>query len=354
VSAQYLLPYQNMGNPDQDIRVFIASPSDVSAERDAVAEVVRETNYAASVFAPEMRLNLRSLRWEDTYPTMGRPEQAILDQIGEYDIFVGIMCSRFGTPTGKAESGTEEEFRLAYEGWKHFGRPHIMVYFCEDPPAPKGIAEIEQLKKVYEFRDELYKVGLIGSYRTTGDFSRSFRNHLISVLGSKFLSPTKLRESAERVGRQALQSDITDIPEHIANLVAEYEYIRSSMPSSPQRTRRLEGIVTRLRPLVISVYSKLADYAVSPKPGERLVATVALQTVPDERYLGWLEERFGAEDQAFLQYHAGLALLAAGRVAPAEGRSAIRQAAQRAMTRLNPGLHTDRYAVLKRILNELE
>jgi hypothetical protein len=41
---------------------------------------------------------------------MGRPEQLILDQIGQYDLFVGIMWRRFGTPTGVAGSGTEQEF----------------------------------------------------------------------------------------------------------------------------------------------------------------------------------------------------------------------------------------------------
>jgi hypothetical protein len=32
------------------------------------------------------------------------------------------MWKRFGTATGIAASGTEEEFRLTYECWESFGR----------------------------------------------------------------------------------------------------------------------------------------------------------------------------------------------------------------------------------------
>jgi hypothetical protein len=31
----------------------------------------------------------------------------------KYDIFIGIISLRFGTPTGVAGSGTEEEYRMA-------------------------------------------------------------------------------------------------------------------------------------------------------------------------------------------------------------------------------------------------
>ena len=52
------------------------------------------------------------------YPVRGgEPEVLINDQIGKYDIFLGVMWRRFGTPTGVAESGTEEEFRRALELW---------------------------------------------------------------------------------------------------------------------------------------------------------------------------------------------------------------------------------------------
>ena len=68
---------------------------------------------------------------------MGRPQGIINKQIGEYDIFIGMMWKRFGTPTGKAGSGTEEEFRLAYEYWETTKSVMILFYFCQAPFMPR-------------------------------------------------------------------------------------------------------------------------------------------------------------------------------------------------------------------------
>ena len=46
-------------------------------------------------------------------PTLGLgidAQDVINRQLGEYDIFLGIMNTRFGSPTHRADSGTEEEF----------------------------------------------------------------------------------------------------------------------------------------------------------------------------------------------------------------------------------------------------
>ena len=113
------------------IRIFLASPSDVEDERHIVERVVGEINQI--VYRRE-NVRLELLKWEThVSPTMGRPQQTILDQIGpHYDILLGIMWKRFGTPTGKANSGTQEEFNKAYEQWKQYGHPRIMFYFSQN------------------------------------------------------------------------------------------------------------------------------------------------------------------------------------------------------------------------------
>ena len=94
------------------IRVFVASPGDVPDERDALDEVVDDLRHSFD------DLDVRLLRWErDTYPAMGRPQGVVNDQVGEFDVFVGVMWKRFGTRTGEADSGTEEEFNRAFERW---------------------------------------------------------------------------------------------------------------------------------------------------------------------------------------------------------------------------------------------
>jgi hypothetical protein len=95
------------------LKVFIASPGDVAEERGMAESVVQELN---RTLCKALCLRLELLRWEtDTFPGLGSDSQAVInEQIAEdFDIFVGILWSRFGTPTPRAESGTEEEFNRA-------------------------------------------------------------------------------------------------------------------------------------------------------------------------------------------------------------------------------------------------
>jgi formylglycine-generating enzyme required for sulfatase activity len=120
---------------------------------------------------------------------MGRPQEIINRQIGDYDIFVGVMWKRFGTPTGKAESGTEEEFNVAYANWLKYRRPRILFYFSQIPFMPHTQDEVSQLSKVISFKDKLGKKGLIHTYSSTEDFTDLLREHIVKVIQEWF--PTR-------------------------------------------------------------------------------------------------------------------------------------------------------------------
>lgn len=73
--------------------------------------------------------------WEN-YATVGvgRPQELITVQTLErfrdsLALVIGIMGQRFGSPTGKAESGTEEEFNWALESHRQTGFPEIKWFF---------------------------------------------------------------------------------------------------------------------------------------------------------------------------------------------------------------------------------
>ncbi len=126
------------------LRVFVASPGDVAAEREHVKTVADELNRG---IAAQAGFVLDVVRWEThARPDMGRAEQLILDQIGQCDLFVGIMWRRFGTPTGVAGSGTEEEFDHALRAWRRSGQPRMLCYFSRargEPP--ETVEEATQL-----------------------------------------------------------------------------------------------------------------------------------------------------------------------------------------------------------------
>src|SRR4051812_17899451 len=100
--------------PDK-IRVFVSSPGDVGAELERLDEVVKELN---GEFTAREKVSVELRSWRtDAVPSAGRPQAVVTQWIGEYHIYVGVMWRRFGTPTGVAGSGTEEEFNLAYDSW---------------------------------------------------------------------------------------------------------------------------------------------------------------------------------------------------------------------------------------------
>jgi hypothetical protein len=102
-----------MSERPQILRVVVASPSDVQAERDVVPVVVDEVNrWIASLLG----LRLEVGRWEtDAYPAFHlEGPQALIDRVLRIEdsaIVIGIFWKRFGTPTKDGTTGTEHEIR---------------------------------------------------------------------------------------------------------------------------------------------------------------------------------------------------------------------------------------------------
>lgn len=169
-----------MPEDTKKLRVFVASPGDVEQERNSLKSVIDELNIT---IAPYKGLSLELVKWEThATPAMGRAQGVINSQLGQYDIFIGIMWKRFGTPTGRAESGTQEEFELAYKQWESTKSIRILFYFCQAPFMPRAVEEITQLQKVVEFREFLSKLGLTWEYPNRDEFPNIVRPHLARII----------------------------------------------------------------------------------------------------------------------------------------------------------------------------
>ena len=144
-----------MARQEHVLSVFVASPGDVEAERGKLEDVIRELNHT---WSRELGIRLDLVRWEThAYPSFGIDAQDVInEQIpDDYDLFVGIMWCRYGTPTGRAGSGTVEEFERAkarYDADKN--SVQLMVYF-KDEPIPPSQLDPAQLAKVNAFRASL-------------------------------------------------------------------------------------------------------------------------------------------------------------------------------------------------------
>lgn len=165
-------------------KVFLASPGDVKEERLIVKKVVDEIN-VGNYLANGIKLEL--VAWEThTHPSMGADAQDVINtQIADdYDIFIGIMWNRFGTPTNRAESGTIEEFNRAFD--KKQSNPNsidVSFFFKTTPPLSLKDIDIESLSKVRQFQERISNQGVyFREFNQSDEFEQLLRLSLISII----------------------------------------------------------------------------------------------------------------------------------------------------------------------------
>jgi bifunctional DNA-binding transcriptional regulator/antitoxin component of YhaV-PrlF toxin-antitoxin module len=181
------------------LRIVLASPSDVTRERDAFAKVVAQVDNDT---AHPAGFRLELWRWEtDSRPgfnPMG--PQGLIDKelrIAQCDLFVGIFWNRIGSPTKFGKTGTEHEFETAYKAWKRKGTQDIMFYFNEKPSNLTSESEIEQRRKVLGFRSGFPEEGLYWPFRGPAEFTKYTNDHL-----RKFVHEQVARGDGKGEGRR--------------------------------------------------------------------------------------------------------------------------------------------------------
>jgi hypothetical protein len=190
----------------EKLRIFVASPGDVTAEREIVTIVVDELR---RIVGGIRDVELEAVRWEThAWPDVGDDAQAVINrEIGEFDIFVGVMWRRFGTPTKRAGSGTGEEFERAYALFKQAGRPKIMFYFRITPFYSTNASDLVQFRKVIRFRKKLEKAGvLFWQYDTPLEFERYVREHLIRQVLDLAIKPIQKKPGKTKGGKASATS----------------------------------------------------------------------------------------------------------------------------------------------------
>lgn len=145
-------------------RVLIATPSDVEEEREIITNAIQNWN---DLYSFSKKVVLLPLKWEThTAPDYGERPQEIINKaiVDDCDILVGCFWTRIGSPTGEEESGTIEEIKRVSES----GKP-VMLYFSKKGKDPSTI-DLEQLRKLNDFKDSIKSKALIEEYSTSIDF----------------------------------------------------------------------------------------------------------------------------------------------------------------------------------------
>ena len=164
----------------QKLTVFVAWPSDVERERNAVFKVVGEIN---STIGARFGVTVEARDWKSIVgPGAGRPQAIINKAIGAYDIFVGILWKRLGTLSGRAASGFVEELGLALKAWRNRkkGGISVLLYVREDSPRTLDAIDTKQLDAVRAYKANLFKrrTLLARAYKGVPAFEALIRQHL--------------------------------------------------------------------------------------------------------------------------------------------------------------------------------
>ena len=160
-------------------RVFLSSPGDLDQQRQVAKEAIE------SLSRQYERRGIKIVPWlweDETVSEMGAtPQEIITSQLGPYDIYIGIMGARFGSPTKNYGSGTEEEFYEAIAANRATGRPKLGFFFREVVIKTTTLNQelIDQLASINKFRIE---IGPLGLYR------EFLEDHTLSSLVSSTVS----------------------------------------------------------------------------------------------------------------------------------------------------------------------
>ena len=175
-----------MGFHAQVCKVFIASPSDVSKEREIVRNTLARWN---TLNSESMKLVLLPIGWDTSCsPQIGYAPQEYINQtlLENCDILIGIFWSKLGYPTQFAESGSVEEIQRHSEAKKKG-----MLYFSQKPIPPECL-NVEQYQKLQEFKKSIQSSSLYREYSDENNFEKKLFDdiHMLindSKFGTRFI-----------------------------------------------------------------------------------------------------------------------------------------------------------------------
>lgn len=167
------------------LTVFMGSPGDLPDERDAVQATILEMNRN---LANPMGFHLDVVRWEDSAPGFGNPQDRINLELDRADLFIGMLHRKLGSradPEGPDLTGFEIEFHRSIDRRKTTGAPEMMMLFRAVPP--EFMRDIgPDLRKVLDFRDWLDrdKPLLYQTFDDVVDLEKQLRSYLSSWIHS--------------------------------------------------------------------------------------------------------------------------------------------------------------------------
>ncbi len=152
--------------------LLVSCPGDVIEYVDIIRECVDNFNRTIGEANNSV---IEVKHWStNSYPESGDKAQELLNKqfVRNCDAAVALFWTRFGTPTDKFGSGTEEEIEEMLSSDKQ-----VFMYFLDAPINPSKL-DSEQHAKVLAFRKKYESRGIYSVVNDKISFRQQFTNHL--------------------------------------------------------------------------------------------------------------------------------------------------------------------------------
>lgn len=253
--------------------IFVSSPSDLTEERAAIEEVIKELNLT---YGNANNCVIELLKWE-THSAPGisksHTQDIINNDIGDdYDIFLGLLWKRFGTPTKNADSGTEEEFNRALTRFQEGNlQIQILLYFKNAVPNSLSDIDPEQFLKVNQFKQSIPKDKILyWEFDTIENLQNFLRLHIpkrIESIANNLNVKVTLSENDEITDLEEFglfdysdqfEALIADSSNSLVKISESTEWIGSELTNKAEELTRLSKINNPNKNVVSNILKRTA------------------------------------------------------------------------------------------------
>ena len=234
-----------MAKTKTEYDLLISCPGDLDTVVKLVNAVVKKFN---DNYSDVLSIRLNAKHWSNSsYNQSGGKAQELLNKqfVHDCDAAIAVFWKRFGSPTDKYGSGTEEEIEDMLAAGKQ-----VFLYFCEKPVDPQLLLSEtarNQYQKVKDYQKQYADEGK-GIYATYST-DKEFKENLFAHLSAHFLSLKTVEEITNRRKSVLRVKGISDGKLHSDFYVNEFR---------PNGGRKTADWADEVR----SMYSEIAGYVI--------------------------------------------------------------------------------------------
>ena len=207
-------------------KLLISCPGDVEEDIKIIEKVIKKFNRTTG---KKINVKINTVFWKkNSYAQLGNSPQEILNEqfVNDCDFMVAIFWTRFGTPTDKYGSGTEDEiYNLLGQ------KKQVFLYFSDRKINPEKI-DNDQYTKLLDFKNKINKNGIYFTYKSSEELEKMFYKHLRSYF-SKHLKQ-------ENENEEIIREKKDEIKENLINLSSFLLLIRKFFISFFTQLRKLK------------------------------------------------------------------------------------------------------------------